>query len=148
MKKLIALAILSTFSVYVAAKESGSIKSDEVSIEQVQTGRYTHVKNIPPVDQINPLKVVVVTRIPQSAVTVGDSISYLLSRSGFVLADASVMSTETQNLMLLPLPQVQRQIGPMTLDKALKTLGGDSFELVVDPVHRIVNYELSSKFGG
>jgi len=32
----------------------------------------------------------------------------------------------------------------MTLDKALTTLSGEAFELVVDPVHRKVAFELAS----
>lgn len=148
MKKLFVISLLMCICSGAMAFEENVFDKRDQSIELVQTGRYTHVKNIPPVDQKNPLKVVVLTKVPQSAQTVGEAINYLLSRSGYVLADISVMSSETRNLMQLPLPQVQRNIGPITLDKALKTLGGESFELVVDPVHRIVNFELSSKFGG
>lgn len=148
MKKMIAISLLMSLCGSAMAYEENNFDTTNQSIELVQTGRYTHVKNIPPVDQQNPLKVVVLTKIPQSAQTVGEAINFLLSRSGYVVADISVMSQETRNLMQLPLPQVQRSIGPITLDKALKTIGGESFELVVDPVHRIVNFELSSKFGG
>lgn len=148
MKKIVAFTLLSAFSVAVIAGDNTLTNIDDGHIELMQTGRYTHVKNIPPVDQANPLKVVVLTKIPQSAQTIGDSVNYLLARSGYSLADTRVMSNETRTLISLPLPQVQRNIGPITLDKALKVLGGDSFELVVDPVNRIINFELASKFGG
>jgi type IV pili sensor histidine kinase/response regulator len=36
----------------------------------------------------------------------------------------------------------------MTLDRALNTLSGEAFELIVDPVHRKVAFELSEKLGG
>jgi len=114
-------------------------------IEVMQTGRYTQVKNIPPVDQLNPLKVVVKTKIPQSVLTVRESVEFLLVRSGYSLADNDVLSEEAKTLLNHQLPQIHRTIGPMTLDLALQTLSGDSFELVVDPVHRKIAYELSSK---
>ena len=118
------------------------------SVEMIQSGRYTHVRNIPTVDQKNPLKVVVKTRIPQSVRTVRSAIEFLLARSGFTLADEVVLSEEAKILMGLPLPQIHRSLGPITLDEALQTLSGDAYELVVDPIHRRVTFELSSKFYG
>lgn len=140
-KSVLALLILLASGVVMA--EPGL--SDKGPLELMQTGRYTHVKNIPPVDQLNPLKVIVTTRIPQSVKTVGGTVGFLLARSGYVLAEASVLSEEARVLLRLPLPQIHRDIGPMTLDQALKTLSGEAFELVVDPVHRKVGYELSTK---
>lgn len=119
------------------------LATDDVG--SIQTGRYSYIKNIPPNDQLNPLKVVIKTKIPQSANTVQDAVEFLLARSGYSLADERVMSAETKSLLLLPLPHIHRKLGPMTLDKALSTLSGESFELVIDPVHRKVSYELSSK---
>lgn len=120
-----------------------SVERDRV--EHVSTGRYSYVENIPPVDQLNPLKVVIRTKIPQSISSVGQTIEFLLVRSGYMLADVLVLSTEARVLLDLPLPQIHREIGPMTLDKALATLAGSAFELIVDPVHRKVAFELSSK---
>lgn len=114
-------------------------------IEVMQTGRYSNVKNIASLDQINPLKVVVQTSIPQSATTIRDSVEFLLVRSGYLLADDAVLSAEAKILLSHTLPQVHRMIGPMTLDQALHTLSGDAFELIVDPVNRKVAFELSEK---
>lgn len=146
MKTLVMVMAMFLLSAMVRA-EYVSLSSDVTSardIEVLQTGRYSHVKNIPPVDQINPLKVVVKTRIPQSIDTVRQTVEYLLARSGYVLADDSVLSSEALSLLSLPLPQIHRELGPMTLDKALHTLSGEAFELVVDPVHRKVAYVLAS----
>ena len=145
MKKVAIAVALCCFSKLAAAESNPVDISESNRIEVMQTGRYTYVKNIPPIDQLNPLKVVIKTRIPQSVETVGQTVEFLLARSGYVLADSSVLSDEAQSLLSLPLPQVHRNIGPMTLDKALHTLSGDAFELVVDPVHRKVAYELSTK---
>lgn len=113
-------------------------------IEVMTTGRYTAVKNIAPMDQLNPLKVVIKTRIPQSVQTVRQAVDFLLVRSGYQIADDVVLSTEAKTLLGHQLPQVHRKIGPMTLDRALRTLAGDAFSLIVDPVNRRVGYELSA----
>ena len=44
-------------------------------------------------------------------------------------------------LFALPLPEVHRQLGPMSLQQALETLAGPAFQLVEDPVHRLVAFE-------
>lgn len=145
MKKTAIVVAMCCFSTLASAESKPLDIGESNRIEVMQTGRYTYVKNIPPVDQLNPLKVVIKTRIPQSVETVGQTVEFLLARSGYVLADKTVLSEEAKTLLSLPLPQVHRNIGPMTLDKALHTLSGDAFELVVDPVHRKVAYELSTK---
>ena len=145
MKKTAIAVAMCCFSTLASAESKPLDIGESNRIEVMQTGRYTYVKNIPPVDQLNPLKVVIKTRIPQSVETVGQTVEFLLVRSGYVLADKTVLSEEAKTLLSLPLPQVHRNIGPMTLDKALHTLSGDAFELVVDPVHRKVAYELSTK---
>lgn len=117
--------------------------SDSKSVEVMQTGRYSKVKNIAPIDQLNPLKVVVQTSVPQSITTVRETIDFLLIRSGYRLAEDEVLSEAAKTLLSHNLPQVHRTLGPMTLDKALNTLSGEAFELVVDPVHRKVGFELS-----
>lgn len=116
----------------------------EVS-QTIQTGRYTDVQNVPLVEQLNPLKVVISTTIPSELTSVGQAINYMLLRSGYNLADTRVLSDDAVALLRLPLPDVHRTIGPVTLDVALRGLAGDSFELVVDPVHRIIGYELSTR---
>lgn len=147
--KVLPLALLCCLS--VSAYAESVIPSDQAEreqVERIQTGRYSFVQNIPPVDQLNPLKVVIRTRVPQSINSVGQTVEFLLARSGYVLADASVLSEEAKVLLDLPLPAIHRTIGPMTLDRALNTLSGETFELIVDPVHRKVAFELSEKLGG
>lgn len=147
--KVLPIALLCCLS--VSAYAESVIPTDQAEREQVermQTGRYSFVQNIPPVDQLNPLKVVIRTRVPQSINSVGQTVEFLLARSGYVLADQSVLSDEAKVLLDLPLPAIHRTIGPMTLDRALNTLSGEAFELIVDPVHRKVAFELSENLGG
>ena len=144
-KKLIIAALCCALSSVALAESKPADIQEANAIEVMQTGRYSFIKNIPPVDQFNPLKVVVQTKIPQSIDTVGETVEFLLVRSGYTLADETVISDEAKVLLKLELPQIHRQLGPMTLDTALHTLSGEAFELVVDPVHRKVTYELSSR---
>jgi len=145
MKKILILSLLCSSLSSVALAERSVEPKENIRIEYLQTGRYSMIKNAPPVDQLNPLKVVIKTRIPQSVDTVRGTIEYLLIRSGYSLADESVMSREAITLLQMPLPSVQRELGPMTLDMALHTLSGTAYELVVDPVHRKVTFELTTK---
>ena len=65
--KVLPLALLCCLS--VSAYAESVIPTDQAEreqVERVQTGRYSFVQNIPPVDQLNPLKVVIRTRVPQS----------------------------------------------------------------------------------
>jgi hypothetical protein len=39
-------------------------------------------------------------------------------------------------------PDVQRHLGPLTVQDALRVLGGPAFRLQVDPVNRVVTYKL------
>lgn len=146
MKKSLAIAtILSSIIPISALALENTSPMNRYQIEAMQTGRYTHVNNIPPVDQLNPLKVVIKTRIPQSVTSVRETIEYLLVRSGYSLADESVLSKEAKILLNHDLPEIHRALGPMTLDMALSTLSGEAFGLVVDPVHRKVAFELTAK---
>lgn len=108
--------------------------------ETLQTGRYTQVINAPIQAQADPLKVVVDTTLPNSVRTVEEAVVFLLTRSGYRLANRSVMTRETKTLMGLTLPDVHRKIGPITLDVALALLAGEAFELVVDPINRRVSF--------
>lgn len=140
----ICMAALCASAIAHDSQEAG-VKSalTKEQIEVMSTGRYTSVKNIAPVDQLNPLKVVIKTKLPQSIATVREAVDFLLVRSGYTMAEDGVLSAEAKTLMALPLPAVHRELGPMTLDRALHTLSGDAFVLVVDPVHRKIGYELA-----
>jgi type IV pili sensor histidine kinase/response regulator len=113
--------------------------------ERILTGRYSEVQNVPPADQMNPLRVVINTSFPANITTVGQAMNFLLLRSGYSLANTQVLSNEAVTLLRLPLPEVHRSLGPITLDVALKALAGDAYDLVVDPVNRKIGFELSTR---
>jgi len=67
---------------------------------------------------------------------------YILRFSGYSLVDYKNLPREVQAMVALPLPQVDRKLGPVSLQEGLLTLAGDSFGLLVDPVHRLISFRL------
>lgn len=112
-----------------------------------QTGRYDYVAAKPLAQQINPLLVVVDVHFPADVSNVGQAANYLLRRSGYRLAAAAgPAAAKTRLLMQQPIPDVQRHIGPATLQDALAALGGPPFRLLVDPLTRVVGYDLKPAY--
>ncbi len=106
----------------------------------MQVGRYSLVHVQPSAAQLDPLSARITTRFPEPLHTVGEAVRHLLHNSGYRLADAS---TPLAAVMLgRPLPDVHRDLGPLTLRQALGVLAGPVFRLVQDPVHRLVAFEL------
>jgi type IV pili sensor histidine kinase/response regulator len=109
------------------------------------TGRYSYVDNGPDAAQIDPLLAVIDVSIPQTLATVEDAADYLLRRTGYSLKQPG--TPEVRHLLGLPLPQVHRHLGPMTLREALLALGGRAFVLAVDETYREVGYQASAVGG-
>jgi conjugative transfer region protein (TIGR03748 family) len=112
--------------------------------DAVQVGRYLTVAPIPTAEQLEPLSVIVNVRFPRSVHTVGGALQHLLPPSGYQLADPRHADPQLAVLMTRPLPEVHRQIGPMTLQKALTTLAGEGWQLEVDPAYRLVSFRLKA----
>lgn len=140
---LLTASVLSASTVSLAEKPHSALPD-----EYIQTGRYTKVINEPVEAQKNPLKVVIDTRLSAQIATVQDAVMFLLTRSGYELADASVLTPDARTLLSHKLPEVHRTIGPMTLDEALSMLAGEAFELVVDPINRKVAYVANRELRG
>ena len=108
----------------------------------VQTGRYTAVSTGPTVAQREPLQAVVTVTFPPDVTTIGGAVRALLADTGYALTDVLYWDPEVFQLHERPLPGVQRSLGPMTVFDALKTLAGPAFRVVVDPIHRLVSFEV------
>lgn len=83
---------------------------------------------------------------PRNVFSVGDAVRYLLSCSGYRLMNVSLLSKSVQILLNQPLPQAHRNLGPIALRKGLLTLVGEPFALIVNPVHRLVGFQLKPDF--
>ena len=107
----------------------------------VQVGRYSTINPTPTPEQQHLLHVIIRVTIPNEKRTVGETIDYLLRRSGYSLAQPLAQDPKVEQLFQKRLPEVHRNLGPMTLEDALLTVVGQAFRLDVDPVHRLVAFE-------
>jgi type IV pili sensor histidine kinase/response regulator len=114
--------------------------------ERTATGRYSYVANGATVAQIDPLLAIIEVRVPGSVASVGDAADYLLKRTGYCLMEPA--TREARAMLGLPLPELHRRLGPMTLREALLALGGQAFELVIDEVYREVGYRVIATRNG
>ena len=110
----------------------------------IQGGRDSLLSAEPTEAQTDLLGMTVTVHVPAQIQTVGKAVGHLLRRSGYRLADREALAPETMGLLALPLPTVHRQLGPMPLRRALEMLAGLTFQLVQDPVHRLIAFERCS----
>lgn len=112
-----------------------------------QLARYSTQAPVPSPNQQQLLDAVIPSlRLGPDVRTVGEAIQRVLAGSGYSLARGVVTDPEQPKLLSLALPQAHRRFGPIAIRHALTTLAGPGWQLVVDPVHRQVAYEVSATF--
>lgn len=114
----------------------------------VQTGRYSSIKSQLTQAQRELLQVMITVSIPDEITSIGETIAYLLKRSGYQLMQPEAKQIELTKFFLKRLPDVHRHIGPMTLEDALIILTSPAFKLNNDPVRRLISYELDKQYVG
>ena len=122
--------------------------ADAVLSDTVKESRYVSQRVGATVEQMDVMQSVVRTTIPNQIKTVGAALGYLLKPYGYQLNDEGDESSPLDFYVLLtrPLPEPHRTLDPMTLHDALAVLGGDSFEVIINPVLRTVRYRLKPGF--
>ncbi len=108
--------------------------------------RYSFVKTDASPDQKEILNVIIQVSFDHSVMTVGDAIRRLLRRSGYQMASLERSHGLLPVLLDLPLPDVHREMGPITLKEALQILAGPPWRLIVDPVYRLVSFEINDEY--
>ncbi len=121
-----------------------TLASVNLQADDAQVGRYSVIAAVPTEAQADLLATTLTVRFPERIQTLGEAVRYLLKRSGYRLAKIESIGPDTVTLFALPLPAVHRSLGPMSLRDALATLAGPAFNLVQDPVHRLVTFERCS----
>ena len=107
-----------------------------------QLSRYRLVLPTPTQAQRDPLQVIIKPLTLYNAnATVGSAIKTILKDSGYRLTSHHPDGRIYQ-LLALPLPKVHQNMGPITLEKALATLAGRPWVLAVDPIHRLISFQL------
>lgn len=117
------------------------VLSVNLQANDIQVGRYSLYAATPTQAQRDLLAVTRTVRFPEGTQTLGEAVRYLLKGSGYRLPQTESIGPDAMGLFALPLPTVHQQMGPMTLRAALETLAGPAFNLVQDPVHRLITYE-------
>jgi type IV pili sensor histidine kinase/response regulator len=114
--------------------------------ENYRISRYATINPVATPEQAKPLSVVVSLDFTDQVRTVGEALQHLLSRSGYQLADLNASDPALPILLKKPLPLIHRKLGPITIENALVTLAGDAWNLVVDPVNRLVSFDLLEQY--
>ncbi len=112
----------------------------------LSVSRYVDVLPGPTNAQRNPMNLVLPhISFKHNIKSVGQAINYLLSDTGYKLTrhhpDKRVLK-----LFRLPLPKIHRNMGPLTLAQALTVLAGEPWRLSVDPINRLVSFQLPEYF--
>ena len=144
------LAISGLFAASLATAgtiETSNAGISESAISEIQLGRYQSVLLQPSDEQIDLLSHIVEIDLPEQVSTVGQAITQLLDGSGFRLLSPKLAESYRSHLFAMPLPDVQRQLGPLSLRQVLILLGGPAFCLVIDPTYRLVSFELIKSTG-
>lgn len=119
---------------------SVDIKASENNYEYIDISRYVGIKVDQHQQQVDPLQTVVNISVPHKIKTIGQGINYILQDSGYSLCDPLELTDEARTLINLPLPNIHRKFEYQTLNHVLKTLAGEPFELMVDPIKREINF--------
>jgi type IV pili sensor histidine kinase/response regulator len=113
-----------------------------VSQDLIQTGRYTVISPLPTEAQKEPLTEIIAVGFPDTVTTVGEAMRHLLAGTGYALSDSVYADSDVFGFIGRPLPDVQRNLGPLAVSVALQTLAGSAFRVTVDPIRRLVGVEL------
>lgn len=135
---MIKVILIASFSLLALSTQAANV---------TQINRYATVENKPLTAQINPLLAVQHIHFPQEIKTVGQAMTWWLQYSGFTLASQDKQSQSLQIVMRQTLPQIDRNLGPLTVKEGLEVLAGKQvFTLVHDPLLREVNFKLKPAF--
>lgn len=111
-------------------------------VNNINVGRYLSTLEKPKNDQINLLNQQIQIKFSQNILTIKQAVQFLLRFRGYHLCDNDQLDEASMQMLNQPLPEVDREFGPMTLKQGLHTLSGNMFYLLVDPVNRLVGFKL------
>jgi len=113
--------------------------------EEITVSRYSTVSLSAVEAQRQPLTAVISLNLNRNATTVLHAIEQVLHDSGYRLSTMHP-DRRVNQLFNLPLPKIHRTLGPITVSGALKALAGSPWELVIDPINRLVTFQLPDTF--
>jgi len=124
-----------------------SVLGNQVLLAQdVTIDRYLSTPLKPTLAQQDLLQQRLEIKFPQNILTIEQAIQFTLQFSGYRLVDLNALQAPVREMLSQPLAQINRSFGPMTLEQALETLVGPAFCLLVDPVHRLISFQLKPAY--
>jgi len=123
---------------------SGHVSADPATssgstVEPLRVARYSTMAPLATTEQRNPLAVIINLHFPSQIRHVSEAVDVLLQRSGYRV-DKKISEPAWIVLDDLPLPAVHRDLGPITLDQALRTLAGNEFAMRVNHLKRKIAF--------
>lgn len=138
---VLGLIVLDAYSISVYAAPMQHLNESSLNVS-----RYVVASPGPTKAQHNPLQIVIPRVTFHNHInSVGQAITELLKNTGFSVARFHP-DKRVEQMFQNQLPAIHRNMGPLTLEQALKTLIGKPWILSVDPVHRLVSYELPGSY--
>jgi hypothetical protein len=150
MKQINLLVILSMVAGIGYSAESVTIEhyvrpSHNALVSLQETGEhgnnyiYADMKSI---SDINLLDQNISIKFGSHVVTIDDAIDKLLLNSGYKLAGINNQDQYTQAMLANKFPATQKSITNASLRQSLLALTGNNFDMIVDPIHRIISLKI------
>ncbi len=129
------------------ATEARAAAAPERDANGMRIARYT-TAGAPPVAQAqDPMSVIARISYPRQTIrNVGDAVHHTLLRTGWRLNE-STLTGEARDVLVMPLPDSQRVVGPYEVRTILHVLLGNSWVWCEDPVRRTVTFMLRDGAG-
>lgn len=134
---------LTLLTMATAAPAAGRYDGDT---DEQRVGRYTVLGLGPTSQQQHPLQSLTNGKAFRRGVTVGDAMRQVLVPTGYSLASARAAGAAMEKLIAQPLPAIHRSLSVMPVTSALETLAGEGYQLVVDPINRLVAFEPAPRY--
>ncbi len=113
---------------------------------RTQVGRYITLAPTTTVAQRLPLLITTDIRLPGNVTWLRTAIRYVLDDSGYELAPDAVNCPEIQAIFERDVASVQRHFEQVTILEALHALAGPAFVIRLDPVSRLIAFDLAPAF--
>ncbi len=96
------------------------------------------------IEQSDDINVLVYKNI--TAPTVKGGLQQLLDGTGWQLAEYPNIDPYISRLYNQTYPNFKRQLNPISLSKALSHIAGNAWHLVVDPVNKLISFQLKTYY--
>lgn len=126
------------------AWSASAIADDRFS--PIKISRYSSINSGVSKEQISILTNNISVSLGQNVNSVGVALQEVLRGSGFRLAESRNSDPYLSVLLAAPLPDIHRNLGPATVEELLVVLAGPAWQLITDPVNRLVSFDLKERY--